>query len=109
MDNKISRRTFLVRAVQVPVGGGALLGLSACGSDGGSAMLCADPSQMTSAEESVRRTLKYTENSPDSARVCADCEFFHAANEAGGCGSCEMFAGGPVNPGGHCDSWSVDA
>jgi hypothetical protein len=109
MDKKISRRTVLLRAVQIPIGGSILLGLSACGSDGGSAMLCADPNRMTSAEESVRRTLRYTEVSPDPAKVCAGCDFFHAAPEGNGCGSCEMFSGGPVNPDGYCDSWSVDA
>lgn len=109
MYKKISRRTVLLRAVQIPVGGSILLGLSACGSDGSSAMLCADPSQMTSAEESVRRTLRYMEISPDPAKVCSGCDFFHAATETNGCGTCEMFAGNPVNPGGFCDSWSVDA
>jgi hypothetical protein len=47
------------------------------------------------------------EQSADPARVCSGCEFFSAA--AGGCGTCEMFSGKAVNPGGHCDSWSVDA
>jgi len=108
MDKKISRRTVLLRCLQLPIGGGILLGLAACGKDGGSSMVCADPSKMTSAEESVRRTLKYTEASTDPAKMCSDCAFFHAAPETGGCGSCEMFGGKPVNPGGHCDSWSVD-
>ena len=108
MDKKISRRTVLLRAVQVPIGGGILLGLSACGSEGDTAMLCADPSQMTSAQESVRRTLRYTEVAPDPDRVCAGCDFYHAPQETDGCGSCDMFDGGPVNPNGYCDSWSVD-
>lgn len=109
MNKKISRRTVLVKGMQVTVGGGVLLGLSACGSSGGTAMLCADPNLMTSAEESVRRTLKYTEVSPHADKKCMDCEFFHAGSEAGGCGTCEMFGGKQVNPGGYCDSWSVDA
>lgn len=108
MDKKISRRTLLLRAVQVPVGGGILLGLSACGSEGDTAMVCADPNQMTSAQESVRRTLAYTEISPYPDRTCADCDFFYTTSESDACGACEMFAGEPVNPGGYCDSWSVD-
>ncbi len=109
----MSRRALLLRGLQIPIASGALFGLSACGDgqDSGSdtAMVCADPGAMTSAEASIRRTLNYAETSPDPARTCSDCEFFHAAQEAGGCGTCEMFAGEPVNPGGHCDSWSVDA
>jgi hypothetical protein len=111
MDKKISRRTILKRGLQIPLGGSVLFGLAACGndSDSSSAMVCADPNMMTSAEESVRRTLKYTELSPDPSKVCTGCAFFHAPAQVGGCGTCEMFAGKPVNPGGHCDSWSVDA
>ena len=89
-----------------------MLGLAACGKGDGnsasSAMLCADPNKMTSAQESVRRTLKYVEKSPDPSKTCSDCTFFHAAIEPGGCGKCEMFDLEPANPGGHCDSWSVD-
>lgn len=109
MDNKISRRTVLLRGLQIPIGGSVLLGLSACGSDGGSAKVCANPNTMTSAEESVRRTLKYTETSGDPAKICSGCEFFSASKEAAGCGTCGMFGGKAVNPGGHCDSWSVDS
>lgn len=108
MDKKISRRTVLVRCLQLPIGGSILLGLAACGSKKSNSMVCADPSNMTSAQESVRRTLKYTETSPDPAKTCSDCVFFHAAAEPGGCGKCEMFGLEPANPGGHCDSWSVD-
>jgi hypothetical protein len=111
MDKKISRRTILKRGLQIPLGGSVLFGLVACGNEGDSstAMLCADPNLMTSAQESVRRTLKYTEISPDTAKVCTGCDFFHAPAQQGGCGSCEMFGGEPVNPGGYCDSWSADA
>ena len=111
MDKKISRRTILKRGLQIPLGGSVLFGLAACGndSDSSTAMVCADPNMMTSAEESVRRTLKYTELSPDPSKVCTGCAFFHVPAQVGGCGTCEMFAGKPVNPGGHCDSWSVDA
>lgn len=109
MDKKISRRSILLRGLQIPIGTGVLLGLSACGDDSGNATVCADPGQMTSAEESVRRTLKYTEIAPDPGKSCSGCEFFYAPKGASTCGSCEIFGGKPVNPGGHCDSWSMDA
>jgi len=109
MEKKITRRTALIRCLQIPVGGSVLLGLAACGSKSETAMVCADPKLMTSAEESVRRTLKYTEKSSDPSKICSGCDFYHAPAEAGGCGTCEMFGGKAVNPDGHCDSWSVDA
>ncbi|MDA8962203.1 high-potential iron-sulfur protein [Congregibacter sp.] len=110
MDKKFSRRTVLLRGLQIPMAGGLVTALVACENDGGDALVCADPGSMSSAQESVRRTLKYTEISSDPAKTCAACEFFHAAKDGSdGCGTCEMFAGESVNPKGHCDSWSVDS
>lgn len=111
MDKTISRRTLLKRGLQIPLGGSVLFGLVACGSDGDSsnALVCADPNTMTSAEESVRRTLRYMEISTDPSQVCSGCDFFLAPTAGSGCGSCEMFDRKSVNPSGHCDSWSVDA
>jgi hypothetical protein len=109
MDRKYSRRSVLRRGLQFPVGAGLTLGLVACGSDSGDALVCADPNSMTSAQESVRRTLKYVELSDDPARVCAGCEFFTAPPGGAGCGACAMFSGEAVNPVGRCDSWSVDS
>ena len=109
MNKKITRRTALLRCIQLPIGGSILLTLAACGSKESNSMVCADPNLMTSAEESVRRTLKYTETAPDPAKTCSGCEFYHAPEVAGGCGTCEMFGGKAVNPGGYCDSYSVDA
>lgn len=108
MEKNISRRTLLLRSLQFPIGGGVLLGLSACGSDSGNSKVCANESAMTAAEKSLRRTLQYTETSPDPAKTCAECEFFKAAADAGGCGACEMFGGKQANSGGYCVSWSVD-
>lgn len=108
MEKNLSRRTVLLRSLQLPIGGSALLGLAACGSDSGSSVACADESGMTAAEKSLRRTLNYTETSPDPSKTCSDCEFFNAAAGAGGCGACEMFGGKQANSGGYCVSWSVD-
>ena len=101
------RRDFLLRCLQLPIGGSVLLGLAACDSDSESSMVCADESLMTSADKSLRTTLQYTEMSPDPAKTCSDCEFF-TATAATGCGSCEMFGGKPANSAGYCVSWSVD-
>lgn len=109
MQHKMNRRRFIAGGLQLSIGGGALLGLSACGDDSAGDLVCADLANMSSSEASVRRTLNYTEISSDPATICAGCEFFYPPTEAGGCGSCEMFSGKPVNPGGHCDSWSKDA
>jgi hypothetical protein len=106
VEKHLTRRAVLVRALQLPLGAGVVMGLSACDGEESGALVCADPSTLTSAEQSVRRTLNYVEVSPDPARVCAGCEFFTAPAGGTGCGTCEMYGGGSVNPGGHCDSWS---
>lgn len=108
MEKTTSRRAVLLRFLQVPLGGGLLLGLSACGSEGSNSRVCADESAMTAAEKSLRRTLNYSETSPDPAKTCSACEFFEAAAGGGGCGTCEMFGGKQANAGGYCVSWSVD-
>jgi hypothetical protein len=95
--------------LHLTLGSSALLALAACGEKAGPSLVCADPDTMTSAEESVRRTLNYVEAAADPAQVCAGCEFFSGGATGSGCGSCTMFGGGPVNPNGHCDSWSRDA
>lgn len=108
MEKTTSRRAFLLKCLQLPIGGSILLGLAACDSGSDSTMVCADESKMTAAEKSLRRTLQYTETSPDPAKTCSDCEFFKPATDAPGCGSCEMFSGKQANSGGYCVSWSVD-
>jgi hypothetical protein len=110
LSKKISRRTVLLRGIQVPIGGFLAFGLGACGGNdqAGQAAgnVCADLDAMTDGERSSRRSLNYQETSPKPNEVCADCAFFHAA---GMCGTCDMFNGGPVNPKGRCDSWSAKA
>lgn len=106
MDKTLTRRAVLVRAIHVPVGVGLGFGLSACGGEGGGAVVCADPSKLTSAEQSVRRTLNYAETSTQAGKVCSDCDFFIPPSAGSACGTCEIYGGGPVNPGGYCDSWS---
>lgn len=110
MANKVSRRTVLLRGIQIPVGGFLAFGLGACGNSDGNGNVagnvCADLGAMTDAERSSRRSLDYVETAPNPEEACADCAFFHAG---GVCGTCDMFNGGPVNPKGRCDSWSARA
>lgn len=109
MERKLTRRAVLARGLQLPVAGGVLFGLTACGEQSGSSLVCASPTEMSSAQESVRRTLNYVEISPHTDKTCSGCDFFKAASAPGGCGSCEIFSGESANPGGHCDSWSSDS
>jgi hypothetical protein len=62
---------------------------------------CSDP-----ASESLRASLHYTDAGPNPAQACAACTFFAAPERNQSCGSCTIMSG-PVNPKGHCDSWSA--
>lgn len=113
MSDKISRRAVLMRGLQIPVGGALLFGLGGCGGGGERAAVaagegvCADPNVLSDADLGTRGSLNYTETSPDPAKVCGGCAFFHAPAAGGDCGTCDMFSGGPVNSRGHCSSWNA--
>ncbi len=103
-DNKLSRRALLIRAVQLPAVGAAVMVLNGCGKK--ASLLCADPEVLSEAEMGLRRSLSYVESSEDPNKTCSACAFFTPPSSEG-CGACRMFKGGPVNPGGHCISWSA--
>lgn len=110
MNKKLTRRTFVVRSVQIPIGGAIAFGLHACGggSESGSAAtqtVCADPETMSSSEASMRTALGYTSASADPAQTCAGCAYFKGGT--GECGPCDLLGGGQVNASGHCNSWSA--
>jgi hypothetical protein len=115
MADKISRRAVVLRGLQIPVGGALAAVLASCGTGGkggstaAAATVCADPATATEAEQSTRKSLGYTEVSPNPQQVCAGCAFFHASAQGGDCGTCDMFSGRPANSRGHCSSWSAKA
>ena len=113
MKSKISRRAVLLHSLQLPLGCAAFVALQGCGQKAattgaaGGGAVCADLNALSDAEQSTRKSLNYVEASPDARQVCAGCSFFHPGPAAGGCGTCDMFSGGPVNSHGHCNSWSA--
>ena len=60
---------------------------------------CVDP-----ASESLRESLHYQAAAPDPKKSCSKCGFFTPADPPK-CGDCKIMSG-PVDPTGHCDSWS---
>jgi hypothetical protein len=113
MNSKISRRAVLLHSLQLPLAGAAFAALQGCGQKAGApsaaagGTVCADLSAMSDSEQSTRKSLNYVEASPDPSQVCAGCSFFHPGAGASGCGTCDMFSGGPANSHGHCNSWSA--
>jgi hypothetical protein len=65
------------------------------------ALVCVDPDEVG---EGLRKSLHYTEISPDPRMSCSDCNFFSAGG-ADGCGQCQIMSAA-ANARGHCDSWS---
>ena len=58
------------------------------------------------ASEGLRTSLHYTAAAPDPKQACGGCAFFSQDDAKQPCGNC-MIMSGPVNPKGHCDSWSM--
>jgi hypothetical protein len=96
---QISRREALLFALAP---GAVLL---AAGCEPKSALVCANPDQLTEGELQMRASLAYVETSSDAAQICQKCAFFEAQGDAA-CGNCKILKG-PVNKGGRCNSFSA--
>jgi hypothetical protein len=68
---------------------------------GAAAESCVDPSS-----ESLRESLHYSSPSTKPSEFCKGCGFFGADTAKPACGNCQIMSG-PVDAGGHCDSWAA--
>jgi hypothetical protein len=96
----ITRRRLLKVGAWLPLISFLHAGAHAAGAVG-SARVCVDPDE---AGEGLRKSLHYTEVSPDPQLTCSGCNFFTAGG-SDGCGQCQIM-GSAANARGHCDSWS---
>ena len=106
VKHMISRRELLIRTVQLSVTSTMMVVISACNKKNN--LLCIDPEELSESEIGLRRSLAYVEESKVPNKSCTHCAFF-SSSSSGGCGACEMFKGGQVNPDGHCDAWSENS
>ena len=105
----LTRRSFFRLGLTVSAAAAAAATLTACGksqpaSAGGG---CANPDDMSPSETSLRDANHYVEISDDAAKTCVGCTFFKPGADASGCGTCDIYTGGPANPKGYCDSWAA--
>jgi len=70
------------------------------------AVVCANPSALSQAENQQRKLDNYTEKSLDPGKTCSGCRFFTTGGGPTACGKCEIFSG-PANPNGKCDDWAA--
>lgn len=109
---ELNRRSFFRLGLAVSAGVAAstqLVGCSGGNSDESLAAACAGPDQLSLSDMSLRESNRYVEAAADPTKACEHCSFFTAAVDGTGCGSCEIFTGGPANAKGTCDSWSAKA
>jgi high potential iron-sulfur protein len=94
---ELTRRRIVQMGMQIASIGALPLGvMSAKAAD-----TCSD-----AASEGLRTSLHYTAAGPDPAQTCSACAFFSKDDASQACGKCTIMSG-PVNPKGHCDSWSA--
>jgi hypothetical protein len=109
----LTRRSFFrlgLTVSAVAAGGAALTACSGGKPQPASAAGgCANPEDMSPSETSLRDANHYVENSADAAKTCAACTFFTPGADGAGCGTCQIYTGGPANAKGYCDSWAAKA
>ena len=98
-----TRRNFLVLAAATPL---ALL--TSAGLRAADAPVCYDPATLPFSQKSRRRSVGYLDVSGDPKKRCGACAFYTAAGP-GGCGTCQMLGGGPVQTGAVCNSFAAKA
>lgn len=67
---------------------------------------CSDLSGVPEQDLKTRKTLQYTNKTPYPDKHCSNCNFYLADKYGDKCGGCQLFKG-PVNPNGHCTSWTA--
>ena len=65
---------------------------------------CYSAASLTMTQKNLRRSVDFSEASPDPKRRCGLCAFFTAAK--GNCGSCQIMSGSPVTALGVCTSFA---
>lgn len=100
----LTRRTLLARACQVPAA--TLLVLTSGCVDKKRAASCADPTQLSDSDNSLRTSLQYTDHPPDPTKACGGCAYFQSSGETTECGQC-VILNGAVAVKGHCTSWTA--
>jgi len=96
--DELPRRVVLRRVLQVTA---ALALAPRIIRSAAAAQSCVDPSS-----ESLRSSLHYASASPTANQTCGMCGFFTRDDSKPACGNCQIMSG-PVDQGGHCDSWSA--
>lgn len=68
---------------------------------------CAGLNSLSRSQRGLRNALGFQIRT-EGERQCHSCAFFTPASADSGCGSCSLFADGPVYADSSCDSWAVE-
>lgn len=106
---RLGRREFLVRAMQLGAAAAAapaLVSLVGCGGGGSKQQSCTDTLGLQPAEIRMRTSLGYNDISPDATKACDLCALYTEPAEGQYCGGCTLMKG-PINPKGTCNSFAA--
>ena len=103
----LTRRSFFRLGIALSAGVAAAAVSSCSSKPQAASAACANPDALSPAEMSLRMSNHYVEKTADAAKRCVGCSFFKAGADANGCGTCQIYNGGPANPQGYCDSWAA--
>jgi hypothetical protein len=102
MSDRIYSRRDALKRVSLTVLAAGAWGVAGCGKK---EVTCTDTTGLTADEVTARKTLEYTDKSPDPSKTCSVCLQFNpgAPNQCGGC----KVLKGTVHPNGYCKVWAA--
>lgn len=65
---------------------------------------CDNTKGLKPEEIELRKSLKYTDTSPDPQKLCKNCALYVPPAKPNTCGGCTLIKG-PIHPDGWCSAW----
>ncbi|MFP4599147.1 MAG: high-potential iron-sulfur protein [Persicimonas sp.] len=72
--------------------------------ENGDQLDCEQTTGLSDAQNQVRESLQYTDQTPKPEQRCDNCSLYVEPKSAGTCGGCKVVPG-PIHPAGWCTAW----
>ncbi|MBI1878939.1 MAG: high-potential iron-sulfur protein [Chloroflexi bacterium] len=69
---------------------------------------CKESADLPAGDVAARQAVNYVDESPQTDKICANCQFFKQPAAGAACGGCEIVKG-PIAPEDYCNAWVVQS